>query len=106
MGSNKGERLVFIAFFPFPFLLLLLLVCPPLSQVLVPLVLLQALQSEGQSVTTLVHLGVRFLEEDASVLTLISYRAQSIQPAKEGWIQSLYRLMEKFFRFDMHKKWW
>ncbi|XP_075895879.1 tuberin isoform X2 [Nelusetta ayraudi] len=35
---------------------------------------------------------------DASVLTLISYRAQSIQPAKDGWIQSLYRLMEKFFR--------
>uniref|UniRef100_A0A8C7KXH5 Tuberin n=1 Tax=Oncorhynchus kisutch TaxID=8019 RepID=A0A8C7KXH5_ONCKI len=26
---------------------------------------------------------------DASVLTLISYRAQSIQPAKDGWIQSL-----------------
>ncbi|XP_047220193.1 tuberin isoform X3 [Girardinichthys multiradiatus] len=35
---------------------------------------------------------------DASVLTLISYRAQSIQPAKDGWIQSLYCLMEKFFR--------
>ncbi|KAF7689317.1 hypothetical protein HF521_012670 [Silurus meridionalis] len=35
---------------------------------------------------------------DASVLTLISYRAQSIHPAKDGWIQSLYRLMEKFFR--------
>ncbi|XP_054636297.1 tuberin isoform X2 [Dunckerocampus dactyliophorus] len=35
---------------------------------------------------------------DASVLTLISYRAQSIQPAKDGWIQSLHRLMEKFFR--------
>nr|XP_020451690.1 tuberin isoform X2 [Monopterus albus] len=37
---------------------------------------------------------------DASVLTLISYRAQSIQPAKDGWIQSLHRLMEKFFRND------
>lgn len=36
----------------------------PFSQVLVPLVLLQALQSEGQSLTTLLHLGVRFLEED------------------------------------------
>ena len=36
--------------------------------------------------------------QDASVLTLISYRAQSIQPAKDGWIQSLHRLMEKFFR--------
>ncbi|XP_047659419.1 tuberin isoform X2 [Tachysurus fulvidraco] len=36
---------------------------------------------------------------DASVLTLISYRAQSIHPAKDGWIhQSLNRLMEKFFR--------
>uniref|UniRef100_H3D990 Tuberin n=1 Tax=Tetraodon nigroviridis TaxID=99883 RepID=H3D990_TETNG len=35
---------------------------------------------------------------DPSVLTLISYRAQSIQPAKVGWIQSLHRLMEKFFR--------
>ncbi|XP_053333659.1 tuberin isoform X2 [Clarias gariepinus] len=35
---------------------------------------------------------------DASVLTLISYRAQSIHPAKDGWIQSLQRLMEKFFR--------
>lgn len=35
---------------------------------------------------------------DASVLTLISYRAQAIQPAKDGWIQSLYRLMDKFFR--------
>ncbi|XP_074485058.1 tuberin isoform X1 [Sebastes fasciatus] len=35
---------------------------------------------------------------DASVLTLISYRAQSIQPAKDSWIQSLHRLMEKFFR--------
>ncbi|XP_041961436.1 tuberin isoform X1 [Alosa sapidissima] len=34
----------------------------------------------------------------ASVLILISYRAQSIQPAKDGWIQSLHRLMEKFFR--------
>ncbi|TSK18061.1 Tuberin [Bagarius yarrelli] len=37
---------------------------------------------------------------DASVLTLISYRAQSIHPAKDGWIQSLHRLMEKFFRND------
>ncbi|XP_034043215.1 tuberin [Thalassophryne amazonica] len=35
---------------------------------------------------------------NASVLTLISYRAQSIQPARDGWIQSLLRLMEKFFR--------
>ncbi|XP_070829047.1 bcl-2-like protein 13 [Chaetodon trifascialis] len=34
------------------------------NKVLVPLVLLQALQSEGQPLTTLLHLGVRFLEED------------------------------------------
>nr|XP_046249366.1 bcl-2-like protein 13 isoform X2 [Scatophagus argus] len=34
------------------------------SKVLVPLVLLQALQSEGQPLTTLLNLGVRFLEED------------------------------------------
>ncbi|XP_044049371.1 bcl-2-like protein 13 isoform X2 [Siniperca chuatsi] len=34
------------------------------NKVLVPLVLLQALQSEGQSLTTLLHLGLRFLEED------------------------------------------
>ncbi|XP_059190692.1 bcl-2-like protein 13 [Centropristis striata] len=34
------------------------------SKVLVPLVLLQALQSEGQSLTTLLSLGVRYLEED------------------------------------------
>ncbi|KAK5867775.1 hypothetical protein PBY51_012238 [Eleginops maclovinus] len=34
------------------------------SKVLVPLVLLQALQSEGQSLQTLSQLGVRFLEED------------------------------------------
>ncbi|XP_060892647.1 bcl-2-like protein 13 isoform X1 [Labrus mixtus] len=34
------------------------------SKVLVPLVLLQALQSEGHSLTTLLDLGVRFLEED------------------------------------------
>uniref|UniRef100_UPI003AADC100 bcl-2-like protein 13 n=1 Tax=Centroberyx gerrardi TaxID=166262 RepID=UPI003AADC100 len=33
------------------------------SKVLVPLVLLQALQSEGQSLTALLPLGVRFLEE-------------------------------------------
>ncbi|XP_061631202.1 bcl-2-like protein 13 [Phyllopteryx taeniolatus] len=33
------------------------------SKVLVPLVLLRALQSEDQSVSTLLHLGVRFLEE-------------------------------------------
>uniref|UniRef100_A0A672GL54 BCL2 like 13 n=1 Tax=Salarias fasciatus TaxID=181472 RepID=A0A672GL54_SALFA len=39
-------------------------VLSPLQQVLAPLVLLQALQSKGQSVTTLLHLGTRFLEEN------------------------------------------
>uniref|UniRef100_A0A8C5E2T3 Tuberin-like n=1 Tax=Gouania willdenowi TaxID=441366 RepID=A0A8C5E2T3_GOUWI len=39
---------------------------------------------------------------DASVLTLISYRAQSIQPAKDGWIQNLNHLVEKFFRLEVH----
>ncbi|TNN85079.1 Bcl-2-like protein 13 [Liparis tanakae] len=34
------------------------------SKVLVPLVLLQALQSQGQSLTALLHLGMRFLEEE------------------------------------------
>ncbi|XP_008290569.1 bcl-2-like protein 13 [Stegastes partitus] len=34
------------------------------SKVLVPLVLLQALQSEGHSVTTLLNLGLRYLEQD------------------------------------------
>ncbi|KAM8861299.1 LOW QUALITY PROTEIN: bcl-2-like protein 13 [Synchiropus picturatus] len=35
------------------------------SKVLVPLVLLQALQHEGQCVQTLLHVGVHFLEEEA-----------------------------------------
>lgn len=39
---------------------------PPslLVQVLVPLLLLQALLREGQSLTALLHLGVHYLEED------------------------------------------
>lgn len=45
---------------------ILLLLTFSLSQVLVPLVLLQALQSEGQSLATLLQLGVRFLEERES----------------------------------------
>lgn len=97
MGSNKGERLVFIAFFPFPFLLLLLLVCPPLSQVLVPLVLLQALQSEGQSVTTLVHLGVRFLEEDASGYIIQQGGWVSFKHAMEEAHHMLYLCNSFFF---------
>uniref|UniRef100_UPI00398E41DF tuberin isoform X6 n=1 Tax=Pristiophorus japonicus TaxID=55135 RepID=UPI00398E41DF len=35
---------------------------------------------------------------EVSVLTLVSYRAQSIHPAKHCWIQNLQKLMEKFFR--------
>lgn len=38
--------------------------------------------------------------QESSVLTLISYRAHSIQPAKDGWIQNLHKLMEKFFRLE------
>lgn len=48
----------------------------------------------------LVHLTVECVRQDASVLTLISYRAQSIQPAKDGWLQNLLKLMEKFFRSE------
>ncbi|XP_070686801.1 bcl-2-like protein 13 [Pempheris klunzingeri] len=40
------------------------------GKVLVPLVLLQALQSQGQSLSTLVHLGVRYLEEDEAVFVI------------------------------------
>ncbi|KAM6299277.1 tuberin [Aegotheles albertisi] len=35
---------------------------------------------------------------ESSVLNLITYRAQSIHPAKDGWIQNLQMLMERFFR--------
>ncbi|XP_019062530.1 tuberin isoform X7 [Fukomys damarensis] len=35
---------------------------------------------------------------ESSLLNLISYRAQSIHPAKDGWIQNLHLLMERFFR--------
>lgn len=41
-----------------------------LSQVLVPLVLLQALQREGQALTTLFQLGLRFLEEEQAAYIL------------------------------------
>nr|DBA19310.1 TPA: hypothetical protein GDO54_015168 [Pyxicephalus adspersus] len=34
----------------------------------------------------------------ASVVNLITYRAQSIHPGKEGWVQDLLRLMDKYFR--------
>ncbi|XP_064414804.1 tuberin isoform X2 [Latimeria chalumnae] len=37
---------------------------------------------------------------ESSVLTLVSYEAESIHPAKDGWIQTLQRLMEKFFRCE------
>ncbi|GAB1300673.1 Tuberin [Apodemus speciosus] len=35
---------------------------------------------------------------ESSLLNLISYRAQSIHPGKDGWIQTLQLLMERFFR--------
>ncbi|KAJ7306100.1 hypothetical protein JRQ81_010466 [Phrynocephalus forsythii] len=35
---------------------------------------------------------------ESSVLNLITYRAQSIHPAKDGWIHNLQALMERFFR--------
>ncbi|XP_032086044.1 LOW QUALITY PROTEIN: tuberin [Thamnophis elegans] len=35
---------------------------------------------------------------ESSVLNLITYRAQSIHPAKDGWIQNLQGLMDRFFR--------
>uniref|UniRef100_A0A7M4FB05 TSC complex subunit 2 n=1 Tax=Crocodylus porosus TaxID=8502 RepID=A0A7M4FB05_CROPO len=35
---------------------------------------------------------------ESSVLNLITYRAQSIYPAKDGWIHNLQLLMERFFR--------
>ncbi|XP_059572449.1 tuberin isoform X3 [Alligator mississippiensis] len=35
---------------------------------------------------------------ESSVLNLITYRAKSIYPAKDGWIHNLQLLMERFFR--------
>ncbi|XP_061256783.1 tuberin isoform X9 [Bos javanicus] len=35
---------------------------------------------------------------ESSLLNLITYRAQSIHPAKDGWIHNLQLLMERFFR--------
>ncbi|NXH14480.1 TSC2 protein, partial [Bucco capensis] len=37
---------------------------------------------------------------ESSVLNLITYRAQSIHPAKDGWIHNLQTLMERFFRSE------
>ncbi|KAK2502866.1 hypothetical protein MC885_011589 [Smutsia gigantea] len=37
---------------------------------------------------------------ESSLLNLITYRAQSIHPAKDGWIHSLQSLMERFFRHE------
>uniref|UniRef100_A0A8C8S9H7 Tuberin n=1 Tax=Pelusios castaneus TaxID=367368 RepID=A0A8C8S9H7_9SAUR len=38
---------------------------------------------------------------ESSLLNLITYRAQSIHPAKDGWIHNLQVLMERFFRFAL-----
>lgn len=40
-----------------------------------------------------------FSRQESSVLNLITYRAQSIHPAKDGWIHNLQLLMERFFRW-------
>ncbi|XP_004596682.2 tuberin isoform X2 [Ochotona princeps] len=37
---------------------------------------------------------------ESSLLNLVSFRAQSIHPARDGWIQSLQLLMERFFRSE------
>ncbi|XP_054991382.1 tuberin isoform X2 [Sorex araneus] len=37
---------------------------------------------------------------ESSLLNLITYRAQSIHPAKDGWIHSLQALMDRFFRHE------
>lgn len=37
---------------------------------------------------------------ESSLLNLITYRAQSIHPAKDGWIHTLQALMERFFRHE------
>ncbi|NXD82252.1 TSC2 protein, partial [Halcyon senegalensis] len=87
--------------------------------------LLQQLQSlESQELKTIVHDLLTTVEElcdqndfhgseerffelvercadqrpESSVLNLITYRAQSIHPAKDGWIHNLQMLMERFFR--------
>ncbi|KAE8579001.1 hypothetical protein XENTR_v10023871 [Xenopus tropicalis] len=36
----------------------------------------------------------------ASVVNLITYRAQSIHPGKEGWIMNLQKLMDRYFRSE------
>ncbi|XP_072455630.1 tuberin isoform X6 [Notamacropus eugenii] len=87
--------------------------------------LLQQLQSiESQELKTIVHDLLTTVEElcdqnefhgseerffelvercadqrpESSLLNLITYRAQSIHPAKDGWIHNLQLLMERFFR--------
>ncbi|XP_068919003.1 tuberin isoform X7 [Petaurus breviceps papuanus] len=87
--------------------------------------LLQQLQSiESQELKTIVHDLLSTVEElcdqnefhgseerffklvercadqrpESSLLNLITYRAQSIHPAKDGWIHNLQLLMERFFR--------
>ncbi|XP_078611279.1 tuberin-like isoform X3 [Branchiostoma floridae x Branchiostoma japonicum] len=38
---------------------------------------------------------------ESSVLLLVSYRAQSIHPAKDSWILNLQNLMDKYFRYEL-----
>lgn len=62
----------------------------PLCQVVVPLVLLQVLQSKGQSLTTLLGLGLRFLEEDEAVFII----------QQGGWV-SLKSVVEKSYQMSI-----
>ncbi|XP_078690983.1 tuberin-like isoform X3 [Branchiostoma floridae x Branchiostoma belcheri] len=38
---------------------------------------------------------------ESSVLLLVSYRAQSIHPAKDSWILNLQNLMDKYFKYEL-----
>ncbi|XP_036165112.1 tuberin isoform X7 [Myotis myotis] len=64
--------------------------------------LIKKYKRELQAVTWDILLNIieRLLQQlqESSLLNLITYRAQSIHPAKVGWIHNLQLLMEKFFR--------
>nr|XP_032828475.1 tuberin isoform X1 [Petromyzon marinus] len=49
---------------------------------------------------TKLHQRQEIMPECQSVLTLLTYRAQSIHPAKDGWILELQKMMEKYFRMQ------
>uniref|UniRef100_F6WI30 Tuberin n=1 Tax=Equus caballus TaxID=9796 RepID=F6WI30_HORSE len=64
--------------------------------------LIKKYKRELQAVTWDILLNIieRLLQQlqESSLLNLITYRAQSIHPAKDGWIHNLQLLMERFFR--------